>query len=78
VKSCPYIPKQEEDSSSETDFNDAREEMDPEEEGTSQQEEEDDIESRLGSGSGSHSAECGCIAGPKYPDIDVCDVHPLF
>jgi len=24
--------------------------------------------------SGSHSGECGCIAGPKYPDIDTCDV----
>ena len=23
---------------------------------------------------GSHSGECGCIAGPKYPDLDTCDV----
>jgi len=23
---------------------------------------------------GSHSGECGCIAGPKYPDLDACDV----
>jgi len=69
ARSCPYIPSAaDNESSAENDFNDAREELDALED---IQREGDDLDM------GSHSGECGCIAGPKYPDIDVCDVHPI-
>jgi len=51
------------------DWNDAAEVMDDWEDVDSDVEDESD--ELL---AGSHSGECGCISGPKYPDMDQCDV----
>jgi len=48
------------------DVNDAREELDAPEDGVHFEIDAEDLENR--------SVHCGCLAGPKFPSIDDCQV----